>query len=243
MRVLVPLKITSCMDSPRSSLARDSPSTQRTASMMLDLPQPLGPTTPTSWPGSMKLVGSANDLNPDNLMELRRTEQPVRQRRGQGRARGWDDTAPGRPDDRCEPGTCRGPVVTDWARPQGKCMHQCRTACPLSSPRRDSEPRERAADCRTSGNAPPRRGRVATDPTAGIHVWQRRLQLRRECGRVPDAARLRDSGARPAATHPMLATTSCRHSRHRRRRTWRKARDAVQFTAGRKSREPASSSG
>ena len=59
-----------------NSLARDSPSTQRTASMMLDLPQPLGPTTPTSWPGNMKLVGSAKDLNPDNLMELRRTALP-----------------------------------------------------------------------------------------------------------------------------------------------------------------------
>lgn len=73
LRVVVPLKITSCMDSPRSSDALDSPSTQRTASMMLDLPQPLGPTTPTSWPGSMKLVGSANDLKPESLMELRRT--------------------------------------------------------------------------------------------------------------------------------------------------------------------------
>src|SRR5207248_5293589 len=73
LREFVPLKITSCIDSPRNSLARDSPSTQRTASMMLDLPQPFGPTTPTSWPGNKKLVGSANDLNPDNLMVLRRT--------------------------------------------------------------------------------------------------------------------------------------------------------------------------
>jgi len=80
LRVVVPLKITSCIDSPRSSDALDSPSTQRTASMMLDLPQPLGPTTPTSWPGSMKLVGSAKDLKPDSLMELRRT--------GAGQARG-----------------------------------------------------------------------------------------------------------------------------------------------------------
>jgi hypothetical protein len=39
---------TSCIDSPRSSLALLSPRTQRTASMMFDLPQPLGPTTPTS---------------------------------------------------------------------------------------------------------------------------------------------------------------------------------------------------
>ena len=75
LRVVVPLKITSCMDSPRSSLARDSPSTQRTASMMLDLPQPFGPTTPTSCPGSMNWVGSANDLKPESLMEFRRTAQ------------------------------------------------------------------------------------------------------------------------------------------------------------------------
>jgi hypothetical protein len=40
---------------------------------MLDLPQPFGPTTPTSCPGSTKLVGSANDLKPESLMELRRT--------------------------------------------------------------------------------------------------------------------------------------------------------------------------
>jgi hypothetical protein len=39
----------------------------------LDLPQPLGPTTPTNCPGSMKLVGSANDLKPESLMELSRT--------------------------------------------------------------------------------------------------------------------------------------------------------------------------
>jgi hypothetical protein len=63
-----PLKITSCMLSPRSSLAFDSPSTHRTASMMLDLPQPLGPTTPTRWPGSWNVVGSAKDLKPDSLI-------------------------------------------------------------------------------------------------------------------------------------------------------------------------------
>src|SRR5690606_17522285 len=73
LRLTEPLKITSCIDSPRSSEARDSPRTQRTASMMFDLPQPFGPTTPTSWPGSMKLVGSANDSKPERLMDLRRT--------------------------------------------------------------------------------------------------------------------------------------------------------------------------
>ncbi len=65
--------MTSCIDSPRNSEALDSPKTQRTASMMLDLPQPFGPTTPTSWPGTWKLVGSTKDLNPDNLMEVKRT--------------------------------------------------------------------------------------------------------------------------------------------------------------------------
>ena len=72
LRVPEPLKMTSIIDSPRSSLALLSPSTQRTASMMLDLPQPLGPTTPTRWPGSWKLVGSAKDLNPESLIELSR---------------------------------------------------------------------------------------------------------------------------------------------------------------------------
>jgi hypothetical protein len=41
--------------------------------MMFDLPHPFGPTTPTSCPGTWKLVGSTKDLNPDNLMEDRRT--------------------------------------------------------------------------------------------------------------------------------------------------------------------------
>jgi hypothetical protein len=41
--------------------------------MMFDLPHPFGPTTPTNCPGTWKLVGSTKDLNPDNLMEDRRT--------------------------------------------------------------------------------------------------------------------------------------------------------------------------
>src|SRR3954467_15412430 len=73
LRSPAPLKITSCIDSPRSSDAFDSPSTQRTASIILDFPQPFGPTTPTSWPGTWKLVGSTKDLNPDNLIEVKRT--------------------------------------------------------------------------------------------------------------------------------------------------------------------------
>jgi hypothetical protein len=58
------------MDSPRSSLARDSPKTQRTASMMFDFPQPLGPTTPINWPGNSKWVGSTKDLKPESLIDF-----------------------------------------------------------------------------------------------------------------------------------------------------------------------------
>ena len=73
LRSPAPLKITSCIDSPRSAEAFDSPSTQRTASITLDLPQPLGPTMPTSWPGVAMAVGSTNDLKPASLMWVRRT--------------------------------------------------------------------------------------------------------------------------------------------------------------------------
>src|ERR1700674_1176828 len=67
-----PLKITSCIDSPRSADALDSPSTQRTAAMTFDLPQPLGPTIPTSCPGVAMVVGSTNDLKPASLICVRR---------------------------------------------------------------------------------------------------------------------------------------------------------------------------
>src|SRR6266568_7012676 len=67
-----PLKMTSCIDSPRSADARDSPSTQRTASMTFDLPQPLGPTMPTSCPGVAMVTGSTNDLKPASLISVRR---------------------------------------------------------------------------------------------------------------------------------------------------------------------------
>jgi hypothetical protein len=38
------------------------------ASMTLDLPHPLGPTTPTSCPGSGMWVGSTKDLKPASLI-------------------------------------------------------------------------------------------------------------------------------------------------------------------------------
>jgi hypothetical protein len=43
--------------------------------MMLDLPQPFGPTTPTSCPGSWKVVGSAKDLKPASLIEFSRMKE------------------------------------------------------------------------------------------------------------------------------------------------------------------------
>ena len=52
------------MDSPRRCLAEISPMTQRTASMMFDLPQPFGPTTPVRLLGKVTVVGSTNDLKP-----------------------------------------------------------------------------------------------------------------------------------------------------------------------------------
>lgn len=92
LRLVEPLKITSCIDSPRSSEAFDSPSTQRTASMMFDLPQPFGPTTPTSCPGTWKLVGSTKDLKPESLMEVNRTSFPAKKEKPGGMPGGDDQS-------------------------------------------------------------------------------------------------------------------------------------------------------
>ena len=69
---LDPLNITSVIESPRSRLAELSPMTQRTASMTFDLPQPFGPTTPTSELGKSIVVGSTKDLKPASLILLSR---------------------------------------------------------------------------------------------------------------------------------------------------------------------------
>jgi len=60
------------IDSPRSFPAELSPITQRTASITFDLPQPLGPTTPTKLLGNSIVVGSTNDLKPANLILSKR---------------------------------------------------------------------------------------------------------------------------------------------------------------------------
>src|SRR6185503_14407765 len=77
LRVLLPLKITSSIVSERSCFMLDSPSTQRTASMMFDLPQPLGPTIEVRFEGKGSDDGSTKDLKPANLIEDSRME-PVR---------------------------------------------------------------------------------------------------------------------------------------------------------------------
>src|SRR5580693_781717 len=72
LRALEPLNTTSAMESPRRCLADNSPITQRTASMMFDLPQPFGPTTPVRLPGNPTDVGSTNDLKPASLIFVSR---------------------------------------------------------------------------------------------------------------------------------------------------------------------------
>src|SRR5687768_11056193 len=59
--------MTSSMPAPRIDLGDDSPITQRIASSTLDLPQPLGPTTPVR-PGSiLSSAASTKLLNPESL--------------------------------------------------------------------------------------------------------------------------------------------------------------------------------
>src|SRR3954469_15593983 len=72
LRDAEPLNTTSAMESTRRCLAEISPMTQRTASMMLDLPQPFGPTTPMRLLGKLTEVGSTKDLKPASLILLRR---------------------------------------------------------------------------------------------------------------------------------------------------------------------------
>jgi hypothetical protein len=64
--------MTSAIDSPRRVLAELSPSTQRMASMTLDLPQPFGPTIPIRLLGNEMTVGSTKVLKPASLILFRR---------------------------------------------------------------------------------------------------------------------------------------------------------------------------
>ena len=63
-RVSDPAKMTSSIVLPRKCLADCSPMHQRMASMMFDLPHPLGPTTAVIGCSMLSTARSQNDLNP-----------------------------------------------------------------------------------------------------------------------------------------------------------------------------------
>src|SRR5882757_855182 len=69
-REVDPLKMTSAISPPRRLLALCSPSTQRTASTMLLLPLPLGPTTAVIPEEKSNCVLSAKLLNPTSSSRL-----------------------------------------------------------------------------------------------------------------------------------------------------------------------------
>ena len=76
-RFSVPAKMTSSIFCERTDRGACAPSTQATASTMLDLPDPLGPTT-TVTPGSrVMVVASANDLKPLRVRLFRNTVAPT----------------------------------------------------------------------------------------------------------------------------------------------------------------------
>src|SRR5690606_14824574 len=72
-----PAKITSSIPPPRIAVGRFSPITQRSASRRLDLPQPLGPTTPVSPSAITRSVGSTKLLNPVSLSLVNCKTDPV----------------------------------------------------------------------------------------------------------------------------------------------------------------------
>jgi len=63
-RPVVPWKRTSSIFAPRTAVGRCSPMTQRIASLMLDLPQPLGPTMAVIPSWNWRVTASAKDLKP-----------------------------------------------------------------------------------------------------------------------------------------------------------------------------------
>ena len=70
-RLLVPEKIISSILLPRRYLALCSPNTQRTASDILLLPEPLGPTTAVMPAPNSRAVRSAKDLNPKAVTDFK----------------------------------------------------------------------------------------------------------------------------------------------------------------------------
>src|ERR1700733_11612714 len=80
-RLVVPAKMTSSILPPRRLFAPCSPMTQDRPSRMLDLPEPLGPTTQV-MPGSRRsVVAEANDLKPRSVRDFRYTRPLLPQNR------------------------------------------------------------------------------------------------------------------------------------------------------------------
>src|SRR5687768_11570678 len=75
-RIAVPAKMTSSMPAPRIDLGEDSPITQRIASSTLDLPQPLGPTTPVRPSSIRSSAGSTKLLKPVSFSRFTRMTNP-----------------------------------------------------------------------------------------------------------------------------------------------------------------------
>src|SRR5882724_6555338 len=80
-RLPEPLKMTSSIPDARIALYELSPITQRSASTRLDLPQPLGLTTPVRPGSRCSSVKSEKDLNPwslrrENFMKSRYRSSP-----------------------------------------------------------------------------------------------------------------------------------------------------------------------
>ena len=70
-RLAVPPKMTSSILAPRREREDCSPSTQRMASDILDLPEPFGPTIAVMPPRNLISVLSGNDLKPCKIRLLR----------------------------------------------------------------------------------------------------------------------------------------------------------------------------
>src|SRR3546814_15028241 len=90
-RAVVPAKITSSIPPPRSDRALDSPIVQRIASSRLDLPQPLGPTTPDNPRSILSSVESTKLLKPESLSSWKFKAAPThaRQRDSAARRQAW----------------------------------------------------------------------------------------------------------------------------------------------------------
>ena len=102
LREAEPAKMTSIISLPRRLLLERSPRTHLMASTTLDLPQPLGPTTPVTSSSKENSVRSAKDLKPLSVSLARRISSQPPCRGGPCRAAplGARDREPG-------PASCR----------------------------------------------------------------------------------------------------------------------------------------